>query len=58
MKILLLNPNTTGDVTDLLHAAGSKAASAGTELVPMTAMRGARAPHPSASRRPGPVAPA
>ncbi len=40
MKILLLNPNTTGDVTDLLHAAGSKAASAGTELVPMTAMRG------------------
>lgn len=40
MKILLLNPNTTGDVTDLLHAAGSKAASAGTELVPMTAVRG------------------
>ena len=40
MKILLLNPNTTGDVTDLLHAAGSKAASAGTELVPMTAMCG------------------
>ncbi|PAY05052.1 Asp/Glu/hydantoin racemase [Bradyrhizobium sp. UFLA03-84] len=40
MKILLLNPNTTADVTDLLHAAGSKAASAGTELVPMTAARG------------------
>ncbi len=40
MKILLLNPNTTGDVTDLLHAAGSKVASAGTELVPMTAVRG------------------
>lgn len=27
-------------------------------LTSMTAMRGARAPHPSASRRPGPVAPA
>ncbi|MTV12519.1 MULTISPECIES: aspartate/glutamate racemase family protein [Bradyrhizobium] len=40
MKILLLNPNTTADVTDLLHAAGSKAASAGTELVPVTAARG------------------
>ncbi|MCC8982528.1 Asp/Glu/hydantoin racemase, partial [Bradyrhizobium sp. 10BB] len=40
MKILLLNPNTTVGVTDLLHAAGSKAASAGTELVPVTAARG------------------
>ncbi|MEY9317845.1 allantoin racemase [Bradyrhizobium elkanii] len=40
MKILLLNPNTTADVTDLLHAAGSKVASAGTELVPVTAARG------------------
>jgi allantoin racemase len=40
MKILLLNPNTTAAVTDLLHAAGSKAASSGTELVPMTAPRG------------------
>lgn len=40
MKILLLNPNTTADVTDLLHAAGSRAASAGTELVPVTAARG------------------
>ncbi|WOH78780.1 aspartate/glutamate racemase family protein [Bradyrhizobium sp. BEA-2-5] len=40
MKILLLNPNTTADVTDLLHAAGSKAASVGTELVPLTAARG------------------
>ena len=40
MKILLLNPNTTAAVTDLLHAAGSKAASAGTELVPVTASRG------------------
>ena len=40
MKILLLNPNTTADVTGLLHAAGSRAASPGTELVPMTAKRG------------------
>ena len=40
MKILLLNPNTTAAVTDLLHAAGSKVASAGTELVPATAARG------------------
>jgi Asp/Glu/hydantoin racemase len=40
MKILLLNPNTTAAVTDLLHAAGSKVAAQGTELVPMTASRG------------------
>ena len=40
MKILLLNPNTTAEVTDLLHAAGSRVASPGTELVPMTAKRG------------------
>ena len=40
MKILLLNPNTTAEVTGLLHAAGSRAASAATELVPMTARRG------------------
>ncbi len=40
MKILLLNPNTTADVTDLLHAAGAKAASPGTELVMATAKRG------------------
>ncbi|WGS23564.1 MULTISPECIES: aspartate/glutamate racemase family protein [unclassified Bradyrhizobium] len=40
MKVLLLNPNTTAAVTDLLHAAGSKVASAGTELVPATAPRG------------------
>ena len=40
MKILLLNPNTTGAVTDLLHAAGLKAASPGTELVVATAERG------------------
>ena len=29
MKILLLNPNTTSEVTDLLYAAGIRAASAG-----------------------------
>ncbi len=40
MKILLLNPNTTADVTGLLHAAGQRAASPGTDLVAMTARRG------------------
>ena len=40
MKILLLNPNTTSEVTDLLYAAGHRAASPGTELVAMTAKRG------------------
>ena len=40
MKILLLNPNTTSAVTDLLYAAGHRAASPGTELVAMTAKRG------------------
>jgi allantoin racemase len=40
VKILLLNPNTTADVTDLLHAAGTKVASPGTELVVATAKRG------------------
>jgi allantoin racemase len=40
VKILLLNPNTTVDVTDLLHAAGTKVASPGTELVVATAKRG------------------
>ncbi len=40
MKLLLLNPNTTTAVTDLLHAAGARAASPGTELVAMTATRG------------------
>jgi Asp/Glu/hydantoin racemase len=40
MRILLLNPNTTAAVTDLLFAAGSKAASPGTELIPATAPRG------------------
>jgi allantoin racemase len=40
VKILLLNPNTTSEVTDLLYAAGHRAASPGTELVAMTAKRG------------------
>lgn len=40
MKILLLNPNTTAEVTGLLYAAGHRAASPGTELVAMTARRG------------------
>ena len=40
MKILLLNPNTTAAVTDLLLAAGRTAASPGTELIPLTASRG------------------
>jgi len=40
VKVLLLNPNTTADVSDLLHAAGTKVASPGTELVVATAKRG------------------
>jgi allantoin racemase len=40
VKILLLNPNTTAAVTDLLYSAGSKVASPGTELIPATARRG------------------
>jgi Asp/Glu/hydantoin racemase len=40
VKVLLLNPNTTPAVTDLLHAAGARAASPGTELVTATAKRG------------------
>ena len=40
MKILLLNPNTSADVTDLLFAAGARAATPGTELIPCTAARG------------------
>lgn len=40
MRILLLNPNTSKDITDLLVSAGSKAASPGTDLVPLTAPRG------------------
>jgi allantoin racemase len=40
VKILLLNPNTTAAVTDLLYSAGSKVTSPGTELIPVTARRG------------------
>jgi allantoin racemase len=40
VKILLLNPNTTAEVTGLLYTAGHRAASPGTELVAMTARRG------------------
>lgn len=40
MRILLLNPNTSKDVTDLLLSAGRKAVSPGTDLVPLTAPRG------------------
>jgi Asp/Glu/hydantoin racemase len=40
VKILLLNPNTSADVTDLLFAAGARAATPGTELIPCTAARG------------------
>ena len=40
MRILLLNPNTTKGVTDLLVAAGRTVAAPGTEIVPCTAARG------------------
>src|SRR3954471_13494304 len=40
MKILIANPNTSTGVTDRLVAAGRLVASAGTELIPMTAPRG------------------
>ena len=40
MRVLLINPNTTAEVTELLYAAGHRAASPGTELVPVTAKRG------------------
>jgi allantoin racemase len=40
VRILLLNPNTTAEVTELLHVAGKRAASVGTELMAMTAKRG------------------
>jgi len=40
VKILLLNPNTTGAVTDLLYSAGSRVVSPGTELIAVTAERG------------------
>jgi len=40
MKILVANPNTSTGVTDRLVASGKLVASAGTELIPMTAPRG------------------
>jgi allantoin racemase len=40
MRILLLNPNTTVAVTDLLYSAGKQVVASGTILVPMTAPRG------------------
>jgi Asp/Glu/hydantoin racemase len=40
MRILVLNPNTTESVTQLMMAAGKPAAAAGTELVALTATRG------------------
>lgn len=40
MRILVLNPNTTESATQLMLAAGRPAATAGTELVPLTATRG------------------
>ena len=40
MKILVANPNTSVGVTDRLVAAGKLVASPGTELLPMTALRG------------------
>ena len=42
MKILIANPNTSTGVTDRLVAAGRLVASAGTELIPMTAPRPSR----------------
>ena len=40
MRILLINPNTTVEVTGLLSAAGHRALSPGAELVAVTAKRG------------------
>lgn len=40
MRILLINPNTTAAVTDLLVAAARPVAAAGTEIVPHTARMG------------------
>ena len=40
VRILVLNPNTTEAVTDLMVEAGTAVAAAGTELVPMTATQG------------------
>jgi allantoin racemase len=40
MKLLLLNPNTSAAVTDLMMGVGRRAASPGTELIACTATRG------------------
>jgi allantoin racemase len=40
MKVLLLNPNTSAEVTELMLGVGQRAASAGTVLLPCTASRG------------------
>src|SRR5689334_16696978 len=40
MRILLLNPNTTKEVTERLWSAGKSVAAHGTELIPLTAARG------------------
>jgi Asp/Glu/hydantoin racemase len=40
MRILMLNPNTSADITDRLVAAAHKVAAPGTTLVPHTAPRG------------------
>jgi allantoin racemase len=40
LRLLLLNPNTSAGITDLILAAARSAASPGTELLPATATRG------------------
>lgn len=40
MRLLLLNPNTSRDVTELMRATGAAAAAAGTEILTATAPRG------------------
>lgn len=40
MNILLLNPNTRADITELMLAVGRRAASPGIRLMPLTAPRG------------------
>ena len=40
MKLLLLNPNTSTEVTQLMMRVGQRAVSPGTELIPFTATRG------------------
>jgi allantoin racemase len=40
VNILLLNPNTTAEVTELLYAAGARVASPGTRIEAVTAKRG------------------